>query len=942
MSGSSNLVVLPLQLFQALSGLRMRFWLLVTLFFSLLPQVRGEDKEKTLEFEQKVQPLLKKYCNRCHNAKKTAGKIDIAQFTAVDLLLKNRKDWLKILEKLEDEEMPPEEPLPTFDERRYLIEWVDHQINNIDWSKVKNAGHVATARLSREEYNNTMRDLLGVDLNPARELGDDAQGASGFNNDRDSLFLEPALLEKYIKAARQSIDQLITIADNPFRKHLETEEMFMTERNSPPNEFGYVLNRGQMTLWDSVSFPSSGYYRFSVKAWSTAGPTGARLRINDEVQGDIQVPSQDPEMYELITFVEKGTHQVAWNIQQNGFITSIPNRETEVPSKEPEQEVAPGVKHKHADQPVPPMNQWNEVVTKRAMANHPRLAKIDGENQVVTRLREAMNTQFYSVQRPIEWLRLHGPQGNRSEIQRFKGYVADRTVMLDAAKDALAGALDIAVDELNYQIKEQNEAALSDNQIVQAAVASIKAPAAKPQTLKPGSIAMDFIDIEGPISLSDEYQARVFIAQPSDQKTAVQAAREVLSLFASRAFRRPVVKEELDAYLVLFEREYTGVATFKNALRLPLTAILASPHFLFKVEGNGDQQGEFKLSDFELATRLSYFLWMTMPDNELFAVAAKGELSQPPVLRQQVRRMLKDPRSSNFTKSFIEQWLEISAIGKTIGPDPKKYPEFDTQLQQAALQEPALYFDYLIREDQSLLKLIDSQETFLNKTLAALYEVDGIEHDQMKLVRLQSGQRGGLLGMSSVLTATSLPLRTSPVIRGKWVLETLLGDELPPPPPDAGTLPDNAGDVKGKTLREQFEQHRNDAACRSCHQRIDPIGFGLENFDAIGRFRQMQGGKPIDNSGELPDGTKFAGANELKQILLGEQDKFARNLSERMLSFALGRQLQYFDEGPIQHLTSTLQENQFAPQIWIEEIVLTYPFGNQNNQAIAEQDAVSP
>ncbi len=920
----------------------MRFWLVFTIFACCTVSVAEDQPGDATEFTKKVQPLLKKYCNRCHNEKKSAGKVDIARFTTADQLLKNRKEWLKILEKLEDQEMPPEEPLPSFAERRYLIEWIDGEINDIDWSQVKNAGHVATARLSRDEYNNTMRDLLGVDLNPGRELGEDAQGASGFNNDRDSLFIEPALLEKYIKAARQSIDQLITIRDAPLNLHLETEKMFMTERNSPPEEFGYVLNRGQMTLWDSIKFPSSGYYRFRVRAWSTAGPTGARLRINDEVQGDIQVPVTKPDMYELITFVEKGTHQVAWNIQQGGFITVRPNQETEkdpVQQSDTKQPANGKVMHKHSAEPVPPMNQWNSVVTKRAMANHPRLARIEGENQQVTRLREAMNNLFYNVQRPVEWLRLHGPQGNLSELRRFKGYVAERTVMLNDAKAALAGALDISLDDLDDQIRQQNQAALADNKVILDSVAKVKTPMPMPQKVRPGNVAMDFIKIDGPISLGPASQTpQVFIAEPGDGKTASQAATEILKQFASRAFRRPVTKEELAAYTALFERGNTDVATFKHALRLPLTAILVSPNFLFKVEGNGDEEGEFPLNDFELATRLSYFLWMTMPDDELFQLAAAEKLSQPEVLRAQVQRMLQDPKSGAFTENFVMQWLEIGAIGKTIGPDPKKFPEFDAGLQQSVLKEPVRYFDYLVRENESLLKLIHSNETFLDKRLAGLYGIDGIEHDELQLVKLTDPNRGGLLGMSGVLTATSLPLRTSPVIRGKWVLETLLGDELPPPPPGVPTLPENAGEVKGKTLREQYEQHRRDPACRSCHQRIDPIGFGLENFDAIGRFRLTQSGRMISSSGELPDGRKFSGANELKQILLGEKERFARNLSERMLSFALGRQLQYFDEGPIRHLTKTLLDNNFAPRPWIEEAVLSYPFGNQNNQSVIEQE----
>jgi len=293
--------------------------------------------------------------------------------------------------------------------------------------------------------------------------------------------------------------------------------------------------------------------------------------------------------------------------------------------------------------------------------------------------------------------------------------------------------------------------------------------------------------------------------------------------------------------------------------------------------------------------------------------------------------MLQDPRASATMETFLGQWLGFESLGRSVFPDSKAFPEFTPALGKAMKEETYLVFDSLLRNDGSLLELLDSNSTFLNEVLADHYGVDGVSGNEMRRVTLDNPDRGGLLGMGSILTATSSPMRTSPVNRGKWVLETLLGNRIPEPPADAGILPENAGQKKGRTLREEFEMHRNNPSCMDCHEKIDPIGFGLENFDAIGRFRTSENGEPIDTSGVMPGGVSFNGSAELKRYILNERvDQFTRNISERMLAFALGRELKHYDEAAIIKIIDALEKNDYSAKTLIEEVVLSYPFQYQH------------
>jgi hypothetical protein len=907
---------------------------LVIFFGSMnLPLASAADKESP-NFKREIQPLLAKYCVRCHSAKKREGKVDVSRMITAAAFHKNRTGWKKLAAKLKDGEMPPEKPLPTKAERKILIEWIE-SATKIDWSKVKHPGHVTIPRLTRDEYNNTLRDLLGVDLKPGSKLSADGEGQSGFNNDRDGLFISPAQMEKYFEAADTAISQLIALRAKPVDIRLEAEKMFMTEQNSPPTKFGYTLNRGQMTLYDSVTFPRTGNYVITVRAWSTAGPTGARLRINDRKMGDVIVPSTKPGEYTITCFVKAGTYQMAWNLEKN------PSQKTATRK--------PG-KLDDSDDSIKDvgLKANNANVTKLAMKNAPVHPPLKEETAAVKNLRLRLNQSAYALQRPYEWLRLHGPKGNKKEIARFKGYIADRTPPVTVAKTALAKALKLTLAEFNAQYAKLHTVRLADNQKILDAVKNIK-PAAKRKRKnkkkknrkpKAGSVSIDWIRIQGPVNnLPMSAKPLVFIAQPGKTVSKKQAAKKNLRRFAARAFRRPVTDVEIARYMKLFDMADQRGDSFTKAVKLPLTAILVSPNFLFRMEMGPQAEGEFRLNDYQLASRLSYYLWMTMPDDTLFELAAKNRLHEPAILRQQVARMMKDSKSHAFTEAFVKQWLGVGALGKSIVPDKKKFPTYTPSLQSAMIQETALFVDAVFREDRSLLELLDSRETFLNEELARHYGIEGVKGEKIRRVKLaKKNNRGGLLSMAGVLTVTSLPLRTSPVIRGKWVLETILGEEQPPPPANVTEIAKDAGEKKGQSLRQIYEQHRKFAQCASCHKRMDPIGFGFENFDAIGRWRDKQQGIPIDSSGVLPGGARFSGPSELKQILQKRKDDFARNLTRKLLSFALGRRLEYYDEPAILKASQALIKNGYKPMALVRAIVESYPFQYQTSRRLTKDD----
>jgi hypothetical protein len=365
------------------------------------------------------------------------------------------------------------------------------------------------------------------------------------------------------------------------------------------------------------------------------------------------------------------------------------------------------------------------------------------------------------------------------------------------------------------------------------------------------------------------------------------ALRNCLRDFAGRAYRRPATEEELNRLVKLHQAARDRGAGPEEALKTALQAVLASPHFLFRIEADDPGGGVRELNDWELATRLSYFLWSSMPDEELFRLCREKALRRPGVLEGQVKRMLKDRRAQALADNFAAQWLQTRNLAG-FNPDRKQFPRFNETLRKDMAIETELLFLHVVREDRPVLDFLDADYSFLNDRLARHYGMD-VRGGRFRKVSLAGGPRGGVLTHASVLAVTSNPTRTSPVKRGKWVLENILGTPPPPPPPDVPELKDG-GELKG-SLRQRMEQHRKNPSCASCHARMDPLGFGLENFDALGAWRDKEGGQAIDASGTLPGGRTFRGPRELRGVLKEKRDQFVRCLAEKLLTYALGRGL---------------------------------------------------
>lgn len=605
-------------------------------------------------FEKEVRPILRENCIGCHNPQKKKGNLDLSRFETAKAALSDELVWQNVAARIREGDMPPKKAArkPTDDERRMVLSWIQVHIESTgDCDKIatdKNSrfyrGYVMSRRLTRAEYDNTMRDLIGIEFHLADLLPADGAGGEGFDTDGDALFTSAISLEKYLQAANQVVQAV------------------------------------------------------------------------------------------------------------------LPDHE----------------------------------------------------------------------------------------------------------------------DSLSPELREARE--------------------------------------------------RILIAQPGADLSSVDAARKVLENFARRAFRRPVNDADLNRFLILFDRAHARGESFTASIRLALKAVLISPNFLFLVEPEPEQDGVYRLGDYQIATRLSYFLWSSMPDEELFSLARQGKLHDEEVLRAQVLRMLQDPRSIALAENFGAQWLGITSLGVTTRPDPGRFPQFDDELANAERQEAVRFVDSVFRHDRSLLELIDADYTFVNQKLADLYGIPGVQGGGMRRVELPAGGRGGVLAMAAILTNTSYPLRTSPVLRGKWVLEQLLGERVPPPPPTAGQLPADDHQPDGLSFRQRLERHRSDPQCASCHSRMDPIGFGLENFDAIGRWRTSEAGAPVDAGGVLPDGTRFDGPRELKKALLARKDEFLHNFTRKLLGYALGRSLNRFDECVIRDGLNALKGSDNEPAALIETIALSKPF----------------
>ena len=438
------------------------------------------------------------------------------------------------------------------------------------------------------------------------------------------------------------------------------------------------------------------------------------------------------------------------------------------------------------------------------------------------------------------------------------------------------------------------------------------------------------IVVEGPLSVSGPgdtpSRLRIFSCFPTNADEAPACAREILHSLAQQAYRRPIENDDIEDLMQFYTQGYRD-GGFEAGIQFALERLLVSPDFLFRIEQvpvDQEQGNSYAITDFELASRLSFFLWSSLPDDELLALAGSEDLRDPEVLEQQVLRMLADPKAAAFIDNFGGQWLYLRNLDG-IYPDPAEFPEFDENLREAFKRETQLFIDHQIRNDNSLRELLSADYTFVNERLARHYGIPGIYGNRYRKVTLDGAERGGLFGHGSLMMVTSYPNRTSPVLRGKFVLENLLGGPPPEPPPNVPAL-ETSSDGKQLTMREAMAMHRENPACRVCHAAMDPIGFSLENYDAVGKWRNVFADQPIDASGLLPDGNTFDGPDGLRDLLLSRPDDFVGTITEKLMRFALGRSLEYYDMPAIRKIVRDAAESDYRWSAIILGVVESVPF----------------
>ncbi|MCH2123245.1 MAG: DUF1592 domain-containing protein [Pirellulaceae bacterium] len=604
-----------------------------------------------IDFQTTILPLFNTYCVRCHGGESTSGVFDFPKASRELPFVRHQELWTNVIEQIKNRVMPPiDEVQPTDKERRLIAHWLKHQIEHFDYSQVDDPGFEPTRRLTHQEYNNSIRDLIGINLSPADRFPADLSGTSGFHNSANTLFIQPTLLDRYIGAAE-------FVVANAFPLHPNTKE----QQRSRQIVFG-------------ENFPHS----------------------------------------------------------------------------EPESSVA----------------------------------------------------------------------------------------------------------------------------------------------------------------------------------------KQILKRFLARTYRRPIQHKELANSLHVFQSARDNGDNFHAAISRALETALISPKFLLHVERPRNSVTPYAVSHWELASRLSYFLWASMPDNELFQLAKDGSLSKPKILKQQVLRMLADKKADTLGNIFAAQWFGFQHLGTRVRADPIDNPWCTDSLIEAMRNESAMFFVSLVRDNRSVARIINAKYTFLNEELAQHYGIPNITGSTMQRVPLATRQRGGILTQGSLLAVTSFPGRTSPVRRGTWILTDILGTPPPPPPPNASDFDDELEDRDALTRRQKLESHRQNPHCYACHSRIDPLGFTLENYDWFGRWRSRQGRRRIDASGKLPDGTELNGPLDLKKVLVKQHlDKLVRQFARKMLAYALGRQLEYYDEPAIRKIVAAVAADNYRIQTLVLEITNSYPFRFKKNRS---------
>ncbi len=769
------------------------------------------------EFDERVKPLLAKHCVRCHGPQKQLADVRLDTLDPDVVNGNGTETWHDVLGKLNKGEMPPEdEPQPTDAERAVLVDWLTAEFARLAAEKRSTGGQVVLRRLTRYEYRNTMRDLLGIDVDFARDLPPESISPDGFQNNGSTLGLSPLQIELYLKAAREGLGRAIVEGERPKLIEARAEASESTRRKK--SKVSNRLEHDTRFLLKLDEFPREGTFRVRVKARSEVpdGTPTPRLNVSVGVRADVQAPKRTLAEIEVPASDESQVFEFV------GRMEEFPQ-----PGHNPK---FPGL-----------------LVTLES-PNAPKPAK---------------------------------PKKGKKDEPR-----------------------------------------------------ETEPPPALPV------IVVESVEFTGPLfdAWPPTSHTRILFDDPTRASDETAYARRVITRFAERAFRRPVRDGEIDEYVGFFEEVRPDMPSLEQAVRETLAMVLVSPDFLYLVEPTAEDEEDRELDDFELASRLSYFLWSTMPDDELLELARDGRLQDAASFEKKVRSMLADPRADEFVARFTEQWLDLSGVDR-VAVNPEYFPNFDDTLKADMQEETRLFFREVLRQNLPATTLVDADFAIVNRRLAEHYGLPAPAGSGFERVALDADdRRGGLLTQASVLLANSNGEQSHPIKRAVWLRTRLLDDPPAPPPPDVPELDEDDPKLAKLSLKEQLEQHRTKPACNSCHRGIDPWGVAFENFDAVGRWRteyehRPRGRKgpveksPVDVAAELPGGHAVDGMAGLKQHLLTtDRPRFARAVARKMLAYAVGRSLERTDEPAVDALVAEFEKNDLRLGELVVAITRSEPF----------------
>ena len=837
--------------------------------------------------------LFTRYCSSCHSqAMKSRGTVPVA-FDTLDIgnVAANPEVWEKIVLKLRAGVMPPSgSPRPEKAAHEAFVGWLEAELDKAS-AATPNPGRTEVFhRLNRTEYRNAVRDLLGVDLDVSTMLPAD-DSSYGFDNIAGVLRVSPTLMERYLVAAQKISRAAIgTPSPAPAIDFYRVADDLNQDGHLPGMPFG---TRGGTRI--SYLFPLDGEYE--IRPRLTRDLNEGMPAYLEAQELEISIDGQKVGQYTLPGVQQgggagggggrgRGAAPPAGGAGRGGAGGAGAGRGAtgRGAAAPPAGAAAPAAPTDAAPPAATPASDPQD---------DPADPQVPAISQIAPTVRVGATERASRNKADEKWnLRIPVKAGQREVIVTFLNRTSalDETTRLPFLRPYPAG-VNIPETRLGAYLRS--------------------------------------VEIAGPFNATGAADSasrkQILTCAPSAGEAC---AKTILSRLARRAYRRPVTEAEIEP-LLAFYREGQKERGFDAGIERALRRLLVSPEFLFRVERDraGAAAGTvYKISDLELASRLSFFLWSSIPDEELLDLAVKRQLATPAVLQRQVKRMLADPRSAEFIDNFAGQWLFLRNL-EAVVPVQSVFPDFDDTLRQAFRTETELFFDSIVREDRSAFDLLRADHTFLNELLARHYGIPNIKGSHFRRVTLpKETNRAGLLGQGSILTVTSYPDRTSPVVRGKWILENLLGTPPPPPVPNVPPLRPTNETGTVLSMRQRMEQHRANPVCASCHSLMDPLGLSLENFDAVGRWRTLgESSLPIDATGALPDGTKFAGAAGLREALLGS-NRFVATLTEKMMTYGLGRGVEYYDAPAIRAILRDAAKDDYRMSSLITGIVQSPAF----------------